>query len=222
MVTFEEFFTKKKIDVSLLQADNRPLYDDFRLHYALMGEKSFDHTKKFWFNKLRRQYPLPKAAPEQAERADTQGQADRQRTNTVAAPLQKEETSEHTSGGPTSATRQNVLSDSQNKPTGFKPRFKSGVTNSAEPQSPAEQKSDAATQQDNPVSKPAGFKPRFKPGVTKTAEPQPDAEQKSDADTHGNGPPASKPAGSTARMNSGGTQTAEPQPADAHKYAPHA
>src|SRR5690606_27319690 len=185
MVTFEEFCTKKKIDVSLLQADNRPLYDDFRLHYALMGEKSFDHTKKFWFNKLRRQYPLPKAAPEQAERADTQGQADRQRTNTVAAPLQKEETSEHTSGGPTSATRQNVLSDSQNKPAGFKPRFKPGVTKTAEPQPDAEQKSNADTQQHSP---PASKPPGFKPGVTKTAEPQPDAEQKSDADTQQDNP----------------------------------
>ena len=28
-------------------------------NFEQMGEKSFDHTKKYWFNKLRREYPLP-------------------------------------------------------------------------------------------------------------------------------------------------------------------
>lgn len=37
------------------------LFSEFKAHYEQMGEKSFDHTKKYWFNKTRRRYPL---APE--------------------------------------------------------------------------------------------------------------------------------------------------------------
>jgi len=58
MVTFEEFFEKKKIDLSLLQQDNEALYAEFENHFAQMGAKSFDHSKKFWFNKLRKDYHL--------------------------------------------------------------------------------------------------------------------------------------------------------------------
>lgn len=57
-MTFEEFFRKKKIDLHTLRQEQEDLYEEFRIHYAVMGEKSFDHTKKYWFNKLRRLYPL--------------------------------------------------------------------------------------------------------------------------------------------------------------------
>ena len=58
MQTFADFFAKKKIDLSALQKAEPQLYDEFASHYALMGEKSFDHSKKFWFNKLRKSYHL--------------------------------------------------------------------------------------------------------------------------------------------------------------------
>ena len=58
---FEEFFKKKKIDLVALQAAEGALFSEFKTHFEQMGEKSFDHTKKYWFNKLRRQFP---AAPE--------------------------------------------------------------------------------------------------------------------------------------------------------------
>ena len=58
-MTFEEFFKKKKIHLSALQAADAGLFSEFSAHYLQMGEKSFDHTKKYWFNKLRRLYPLP-------------------------------------------------------------------------------------------------------------------------------------------------------------------
>ncbi|WP_299286801.1 hypothetical protein [uncultured Mucilaginibacter sp.] len=58
MLTFEEFFKKKRIDLQQLQQAEPSLFVEFSKHYPLMGEKSFDHTKKYWFNNLRRLYPL--------------------------------------------------------------------------------------------------------------------------------------------------------------------
>ena len=60
-MTFEEFFKKKRIDLVALEQAELALFSEFKLHYDQMGEKSFDHTKKYWFNKIRRQFPL---APE--------------------------------------------------------------------------------------------------------------------------------------------------------------
>jgi hypothetical protein len=60
-MTFEEFFKKKRIDLAALEQTEPTLFSEFEIHYDQMGEKSFDHTKKYWFNKLRRQFPL---APE--------------------------------------------------------------------------------------------------------------------------------------------------------------
>ena len=60
-MTFEEFFKKKRIDLAVLKKAEGTLFLEFEFEYAQMGEKSFDHTKKFWFNKLRRLFPL---APE--------------------------------------------------------------------------------------------------------------------------------------------------------------
>lgn len=64
-MTFEEFFIKKRIDLDQLKHAEPVLFDEFRFDYAQMGEKSFDHTKKYWFNKLRKTYHLkPKPKPE--------------------------------------------------------------------------------------------------------------------------------------------------------------
>ncbi|TYR37751.1 hypothetical protein FXV77_00190 [Sphingobacterium phlebotomi] len=142
MMTFEEFFAKKKIDLPLLQGDNRSLYDEFRQHYAQMGEKSFDHTKKFWFNKLRKQYALI-----EEEETAVKDQA-------VSAEI-LEEMSPH----PT----ETVVSS---KPSGFKPRFKAGATKAAEPEKPKEEEA-KPVESASPASKPSGFKPRFK-----AAEPE--------------------------------------------------
>ncbi len=60
-MTFEEFFIKKRIDLVALQKAEPSLFSEFKAHFEQMGEKSFDHTKKYWFNKLRHQYHL---APE--------------------------------------------------------------------------------------------------------------------------------------------------------------
>ena len=57
-MTFEEFFKKKRIDLAALEQSGATLFSEFKNHFEQMGEKSFDHTKKYWFNKLRRQFPL--------------------------------------------------------------------------------------------------------------------------------------------------------------------
>ena len=61
MLTFEEFFKKKRIDLQQLQQAEPALFAEFSKDYPLMGEKSFDYTKKYWFNNLRHLYPLPQA-----------------------------------------------------------------------------------------------------------------------------------------------------------------
>jgi hypothetical protein len=58
-MTFDEFFKKKKINLAAFETADPGLFLEFRNHFELMGEKSFDHTKKYWFNKLRHLYPAP-------------------------------------------------------------------------------------------------------------------------------------------------------------------
>lgn len=64
-MTFEEFFIKKRIDLPALEKAEPALFSEFKMHFEEMGEKSFDHTKKYWFNKLRHQFHLaPGLKPE--------------------------------------------------------------------------------------------------------------------------------------------------------------
>ena len=51
-------FKKKKIDLSAFEGGDYTLFSEFKAHFQQMGEKSFDHSKKFLFNKLRHQFPL--------------------------------------------------------------------------------------------------------------------------------------------------------------------
>ena len=149
-MSFEEFFRKKKIDLEALGKADPALFSEFRTHYENMGEKSFDHTKKYWFNKLRLQYHLaPEVKEEKVQITVPQVQA-----TTVEEPAA-------TSQAPAAG--------------GFKPRFKPGITKTAD--IPVEQKVDTPASEDVKSSEtpaPAaavGFKPRFKAGVTKPAAP---------------------------------------------------
>ncbi|MES2269169.1 MAG: hypothetical protein V4520_20565 [Bacteroidota bacterium] len=102
-MTFEEFFNKKRIDLAALKAAEPGLFAEFEKHFAQMGEKSFDHTKKYWFNKLRLQYHLtPEQKPEKMRQE-----------NQLAEQTVVE-----------------ALTDNPPAPTtGFKPRFKPGMAN---------------------------------------------------------------------------------------------
>jgi hypothetical protein len=57
-MTFEDFLIKKRIDPVKLKAKEQSFFSEFESHFQQMGEKSFDHSKKFWFNKLRKTYHL--------------------------------------------------------------------------------------------------------------------------------------------------------------------
>ena len=71
MLSFTEFFTKKKIDLKALQIGRPDLYQEFDRDYALMGEKSFDHSKKFWFNRLRKDYLLQEIEISESKKTDS-------------------------------------------------------------------------------------------------------------------------------------------------------
>ncbi|HVV53962.1 MAG TPA: hypothetical protein VHC47_01485 [Mucilaginibacter sp.] len=152
-MTFEDFFAKKRIDLAALERAEPALFSEFKTHYERMGEKSFDYTKKYWFNKLRLQYHL---APQL-----------KQEKVVIENPL-------------TEQTVTQTLSETTTPPAnaGFKPRFKAGVTKPPEPKEET-----PAPETDKPASQPPslGFKPKFKAGVTKSAEPA--TEQKKEPDT---------------------------------------
>jgi len=210
-MTFEEFFIKKKIDLHQLQDVEPNLYREFKSHYALMGEKSFDHSKKYWFNRLRRSFHLSEDVPLiKAVSAAT-----------LSAPPPAEE----------KGADKRIDTPAAAKPTGFKPRFKATVTASKEEETPTV---DTPTQQ-NPTEgaavnteevKPLGFKPRFKTGVTKKAVDEtekvtpvpPKTEEKSIAndpevtqEAEGKNP-ESKPLGFKPRFKAGVTKKAADHP----------
>ncbi|SEM83467.1 hypothetical protein SAMN05216436_10871 [bacterium A37T11] len=218
-MTFEEFFVKKKIDLGLLKIQQPALYDEFQLHFRLMGEKSFDHTKKYWFNRLRKDFLLCEETvtilPETKILTSNPSQ------NRLETP-----------SGNSLAT----------KPAGFKPRFKVGVTAAPKPADdvvpetthevakPAEvlTNEETKTKKNAAVaSKPVGFKPRFKAGVTATkptdellSKPIPEesnpVQETSDKETTQSDipPAASKPTGFKPRFKAGVTTIKKDPPAE--------
>ena len=156
-MTFEEFFKKKKIDLTALQAREPGLFSELNGHFEQMGEKSFDHTKKYWFNKLRRQYPL--AQEIKAEKINIE--------NPIAEQTITESLADASSAAPSPKM-------------GFVPRFKAGnltkqpenieSKNGAPSYAPAE-----SAEEEGPVAenqpKPA-YKPRFNLKTPSTKPPE--------------------------------------------------
>jgi hypothetical protein len=142
-MTFEEFFKKKKIDLAALEKADGGLFSEFKTHFEQMGEKSFDHTKKYWFNKLRRQYVL---APEvKTERVH------------IANPLAEQTITESLS--------ETVAPAPLSPKLGFVPKFKMG--NMAKPEEKKEE-APVTPPVENPPAPPAetnetkpAYKPRF-------------------------------------------------------------
>ena len=204
-MTFEEFFAKKKIDLTALQKADNSLYEEFKKHYVAMGAKSFDHTKKFWFNRLRKSYHLAEMPLDK---------------NDLQQAIVKEQPS--------------VKKEVSTSAPGFKPRFKAPTitkdTVSQEPETPNNrvEKISEPVSDNDVAAKPAGFKPRFKAGITKqpatteqgTAATEPQAEGQSNT-TSASDPAAqqaapaelpteasSKPAGFKPRFKAGITKSA--------------
>ncbi|WCT11686.1 hypothetical protein [Mucilaginibacter jinjuensis] len=187
-MSFEEFFKKKKINLTTLQQAEGTLFAEFKEHFELMGEKSFDHTKKYWFNKLRRQFPVPVEV--KTEKVVIENPlAEQTITETLTEPVIEE------------------------KPkVGFTPRFKAGAT-AVKPTEPVEKPTPEISEENTNTDKSAtiakpGFTPRFKAGVTaKTQEPatEPKAEDAKPAEEPPKTTPPAK-VGFTPRFKAGVTK----------------
>lgn len=194
-MTFEEFFTKKKIDLAMLQRAKPDLYEEFRQHYAQMGEKSFDHTKKYWFNRLRKDYLLEGEATIPAG---------------IPAPKPMASSAATTAKDPAAPVAEAAKPTglSSMSPSGFKPRFKAAAAKSTpDSETPAEKPAEATP----PPAKPVGFKPRFKAGVTtpEKAQPAPPPDEPV---------PEAKPLGFKPRFKAGTTPA--PKPIESSAEAP--
>lgn len=188
---FEEFFKKKKISLDALQQSDPGLFSEFKSHYEQMGEKSFDHTKKFWFNKLRHQYPLPPEVKAEKLRAENQ-MAEQTVANTLTEPSPRTQAPKlgfipkfKTPGTPptppvTDKSQTEVASSDQppkegaTKPAAYKPKFQAknvkaksaddAEVSKTEDKDKASPSIDANEKTETPSK--MGFKPRFKAGVT--------------------------------------------------------
>ncbi len=223
-MTFEEFFIKKKIDLKALKAADEPLFEEFKAHYSAMGEKSFDHSKKFWFNKLRKSFHLAEEETVIAKPVEKQVTPDSS-SETSSIPTAKPAGFKPRFKAPSAAVKDEAQATSKQEiadsaestpdsiPTGFKPRFKAGVTKApdAAASTPAsEETTDEAT---TAAPKPTGFKPRFKAGVTKApdaAASTPASEETTDEASTS----APKPTGFKPRFKAGITkaETADQTP----------
>lgn len=186
-MTFEEFFRKKKIDLDKLQKERPELFEEFRTHFHAMGEKSFDHTKKYWFNKLRKSYLLkdepvkaqPVAAGSQPGAASSSGNAATAKAAGDApagagAPprlgfkprFKAGKTGVTGAAGSTTPAGQEASGKQQSAATGD---MAPGETASGDTTSPASAGNSPASASDSPAPKPA-YRPRFQAGKTKTRQ----------------------------------------------------
>lgn len=158
MLTFEEYLRKKKIDLSAFRQGEQKLFNEFATHYTEMGEKSFDYTKKYLFNKLRRQYQL---APEvKADKPHVENKlAEQTVIDSLSAPAENITPLEETLAPPAKM--------------GFKPKFKAAsmhkpAVKTEEPKAKDDETAPSVSEQ---VAKPSlGFKPKFKSAVTNKTE----------------------------------------------------
>jgi len=232
IMTFEEFFKKKKISLGTLEQGEPALFSEFKVHFEKMGEKSFDHTKKYWFNKLRLRFPAPpepkveKVVIENplAEQTiiETLEEKPVQPTPKVGfTPRFKAGATKQAETTPAPEAKPEVEKSEEAEkpvaPVGFKPRFKAGVTKPAEPAANAEPapEPEKPAEEEKSASAAVGFKPRFKAGVTKpaapaepaknTEEPTPEPEKPVESEK-----PISAPVGFKPRFKAGITKPANP------------
>lgn len=169
MMLFEEFFKKKKINLAALQQDDEGLFSEFKDHYEQMGEKSFDHTKKYWFNKLRRRYPLPVEPKVEKFKAENQI-AEQTVTDTLTEPSTRDQAPDLDKSD-LSAEKKPVTTAPK---LGFKPKFKSAPPATAEEvpvKNTAENEETPTTETPTTPAPKIAFKPRFKAGVTNSNKP---------------------------------------------------
>lgn len=169
-MTFEEFLIKKKIDPAIFKSSQELLFSEFESHFNQMGEKSFDHSKKFWFNKLRRAHHLKEEPkPEKLVETATQKPEINKASDVIVS---AQGTSSENSEGkttykprfkaPIAATNDAPPAQSEEsspKPV-FKPRFKAGIT--SVPKEAEKTVVVGEEKKETEITKPAAYKPRFK------------------------------------------------------------
>lgn len=200
MLTFDEFFMKKRIDLELLERGRPELFEEFSMHYPVMGEKSFDHTKKYWFNRLRKEFPL------------SEEKVARLAKSTAPKPLETPSGSGSATSKPVGFTPRfkakatSPETDTPEKekaakpPAGFKPRFKAGATPATKPTEERDDKPQTPESAEKP-SKPLGFKPRFKAGATPATKPTEERDDSSQIpESAGNASTEAKPLGFKPRF----------------------
>lgn len=160
-MTFEEFLLKKKIDPVQLKNVEQAFFDEFKSLFIEMGEKSFDHSKKFWFNKLRRANPL-------LEEVKVEPKIEESR-NTIS------EQNIALSSLPENGDKIVKQHEEAEKPKpAFKPRFKANIVSPAK-QENSENLNTSITPEDTkpeaestiPLAEALEVKPRFKPSIMK-------------------------------------------------------
>lgn len=196
-MTFEEFLIKKKIDAIQLKAKEQAFFSEFESHFLQMGEKSFDHSKKFWFNKLRRTYHLkeePKPVKEEGKIDRIPGSAQNKSVNEVIN-QEKPAYAPRFKAASAQKADQSVQNTESNPPPAYIPRFKAAIKtaqkveetglNKEESEEKAKPiykprfKAQIPAEEDKLPEMPAeaipqsdepakpAYKPRFKPGMTK-------------------------------------------------------
>ncbi|MHB8206350.1 hypothetical protein [Mucilaginibacter sp.] len=186
---FEEFFKKKRIDMVALKQVQSALFSEFETHFIQMGEKSFDHTKKYWFNKLRREFPL--AVEPKTEKVKIDNPLAEQ---TITESLIEETASAPKLGftpkfraastpNPVAETSAEEKQPSEGKPAadpapklGFTPKFKA-----AAPPKPATEETSSEGKSAEATNTPApklGFTPKFKAASPPKPTTEPSAEEK--------------------------------------------
>jgi hypothetical protein len=168
-MTFEEFFLKKRIDLKQLAENDAVLFSEFKLHYEQMGPKSFDHTKKYWFNELRHKYPAVRPekaketlATEKPVQTATEPALKKQGFSPVFKRKPVAETPIDPLKPPVSADEITPANVEEIVKPAFKPRFiktPSIIKTDKASETPA-------TNSEKPIEKPA-YQPKFKPALAK-------------------------------------------------------
>lgn len=162
-MTFEEFLIKKKINPDQLKKADQDFFNELKSHFNEMGEKSFDHSKKFWFNKLRRAHPLPEEVKIPVTEVLEAKPTFKARFN---ANINTKEQVKNNQVEETEKTESGVAVSPESAKTTYKPRFKAAAKTADKLESKEEQ---IEPQKEIVEPKPA-YRPRFKAGVVKKDE----------------------------------------------------
>lgn len=174
-MTFEEFLIKKKIDPVQFKSGEKLLFLEFESHFSQMGEKSFDHSKKFLFNKLRRAHPLKeepkleKPVELAAQKTETNKAIDVEVSGSAIKPTDSESKTTYkprfkATVGPTKDEPLVQSEEQTQKPT-FKPRFRAGVTSVPKDAENTEEEVVKESEMEVEPTKPSAYIPRFKPSM---------------------------------------------------------